>query len=245
MEESGFVSEVFVSIQGEGLYVGLLQLFVRTAGCSLGCSYCDTPESQGRTKRCVIIETGRSLDNPVDTRVLADTVEQIIHRTHTIHSISLTGGEPLEQPGFLESFLELTRRFGKPHYLETNGLHPEALERILYLVDIVSLDIKLPSLCGGEDLFSVYERTLPLLRDRELFCKIVIGEGFDPAEFEQASEMLSDFDPDLPLVIQPATPRGDGEPMDGNTLLDLYGRASARLRNVRIIPQCHRIMNVR
>ena len=156
MAGSGFVSEVFVSIQGEGLYVGLLQLFIRTAGCSLRCGYCDTSKSQERTKKCVIIETGRLLDNPVDSQMLADAVEQIVGRTRTIHSISITGGEPLEQPDFLESFLKLTRRFGKPHYLETNGLHPEALERILYLVDIVSLDIKRPSLCGVGDLFSVY-----------------------------------------------------------------------------------------
>ena len=78
MEGSGFVSEVFVSIQGEGLYVGLLQLFVRTAGCSQRCSYCDTPGSRERTKRCEIIETGRSLDNPVDYRKLADVLGQII-----------------------------------------------------------------------------------------------------------------------------------------------------------------------
>ncbi len=227
------------------MYVGLLQLFVRLAGCSLRCGYCDTSESQEKTKKCVMIETGRLLDNPVDSRVLADTVEQIIGRTSTIHSISITGGEPLEQPDFLETFLKLTRRSGKPHYLETNGLHPEALERILYLVDIVSLDIKLPSLCGGGDFFSVYERTLSLLRGTELFCKVVIDNGFDPGEFEKAFKMLSDFNQDLTLVIQPATPRGDCEPIDGNTLVDLYVKASARLRNVRIIPQCHRILNVR
>ncbi len=235
---------MFVSIQGEGLYVGLLQLFVRTAGCSQRCSYCDTPESRERTERCIISETGRSLDNPVGAGLLADEVEQIMGRNRAIHSISLTGGEPLEQLGFTETFLGLTRRLGKPHYLETNGLHPEALERVLHLVDIFSLDIKLPSLCGGEDLFPVYERTLPLLLGREMFCKIVIGEGFDPVEFSEACQMLSGFDPGLPLVIQPATPVGDQLAVDGKTLIDLSTEASARLEKVRVIPQCHRILDV-
>jgi pyruvate-formate lyase-activating enzyme len=130
--------------------------------------------------------------------------------------------------------------------LETNGLHPEALERIIEFVDIVSIDIKLPSLCGGGDLLTVYERTLPLLRGvQEAFCKIVIGDGFDAKEYEQAVGLICDIDPGLPLVIQPVTPPGDGEPLEGSTMIDLYRKASARLEKVRIIPQCHRILNVR
>lgn len=244
MEESGFVSEVFVSIQGEGLYVGLLQLFVRTAGCSLLCEYCDTAEARERTEKCTIVETGTSLDNPVDAGTIAGIVGEIVSRTPAIHSISITGGEPLEQPAFVGSMLERTRRFGAPHYLETNGLHPEALAQVLNLVDIVSLDIKLPSLCGGGDLFAVYERTLPLLADKDMFCKIVVCDGFDSLEFERAVRVLAGFDRDVPLVIQPATPLSGRSPVRGGTLLELYGRAAERLRNVRIIPQCHPVMGI-
>ncbi|MCD8490558.1 MAG: hypothetical protein LRY51_00895 [Geovibrio sp.] len=38
----GSINEVFHSVQGEGLYAGARQLFVRLAGCSVGCDYCDT-----------------------------------------------------------------------------------------------------------------------------------------------------------------------------------------------------------
>jgi organic radical activating enzyme len=245
LERLGFVSEVFVSIQGEGLYVGFLQLFVRLAGCSLGCSYCDTVESWEKTESCSLIGYGKSLTNPVEAKSFASIVEEIAGQTQAIHSISVTGGEPLEQPDFLESFLHLIGRTGKPRYLETNGLHPEALERVIDLVEIISLDIKLPSLCGGEDLFPIYEVTLPLLRGKEMFCKIVIGDGFDRDDFDKAIEMLSGFDPAVRLVIQPMTTVRDHLPVEGDTLIDLHERASVRLGNVRIIPQCHRILDVK
>ena len=40
------VSEVFASYQGEGIYMGQPQIFVRFAGCNLRCDYCDTPKNQ-------------------------------------------------------------------------------------------------------------------------------------------------------------------------------------------------------
>ena len=49
MNEVGFISEVFLSFQGEGIHVGRLQLFVRLAGCGLRCRYCDTVDA--RTSR--------------------------------------------------------------------------------------------------------------------------------------------------------------------------------------------------
>ena len=45
----GYLSEIFVSFQGEGAHVGYRHLFVRLAGCNLRCRYCDTPDSRERT----------------------------------------------------------------------------------------------------------------------------------------------------------------------------------------------------
>ena len=37
------IKEIFASIQGEGPYVGVKQLFIRFCACNLNCDYCDTP----------------------------------------------------------------------------------------------------------------------------------------------------------------------------------------------------------
>ena len=37
------ISEIFYSIQGEGMLVGVPSVFVRTSGCNLRCAWCDTP----------------------------------------------------------------------------------------------------------------------------------------------------------------------------------------------------------
>src|SRR5437016_13899338 len=55
MRESGNVSEIFVSFQGEGLHAGRRQLFVRFAGCPLRCRYCDTPESLVPVPECRVL----------------------------------------------------------------------------------------------------------------------------------------------------------------------------------------------
>lgn len=242
MNEEGFISEIFLSFQGEGLHVGRLQLFVRFAGCSLGCRYCDSVSAQTHPGEFTV--QGVTVPNPVTVEDLLDYAVGILDGVKGLHSISVTGGEPLEQPRFLTALLSRCRSLGTPLYLETNGLHPDAAESVFPLVDIISLDIKLPSLCGGEDLFERYERVLPVTSGRDTFCKIVVVDDMDRDEFTRAVDLLADHDPRTPLVIQPVTPAGGCGRATPELLETLYREASGRLEDVRIIPQCHRIIGM-
>ncbi len=246
MAARGYIAEVFRSIQGEGPYVGSLQIFVRFSGCSLRCAYCDTIHARERVSRCALGggSPPRTIPNPVDARELASHVRSLAGAAPGVHSLSVTGGEPLEQADFLETFLAEIRDFGLPVYLETNGLFEDAARSVASLVDIVSLDVKLPSLCGGGDLFEIYRRVLPVFRRREIFCKVVIAEGYDPAEFDEAVGLVAAFEKRTPFIIQPATPTASSEGVRGENLLACYFKAAAYLDDVRVIPQCHRLLGL-
>ena len=77
------VSEIFFSIQGEGLRAGMPCIFVRLQGCGLRCTWCDTPYAlshrDGGEWRS-FQEIRREIEN------------------YPCHFIEFTGGEPLEQP---------------------------------------------------------------------------------------------------------------------------------------------------
>ena len=70
---------IFYSIQGESISLGFTAVFVRLAGCSLKCSFCDTKYSWGEGKEVSIKE------------VLGEIVKYPCKR------VVITGGEPLEQ----------------------------------------------------------------------------------------------------------------------------------------------------
>ena len=243
---NGYVAELFRSFQGEGPLVGVYQLFLRMAGCSLGCTYCDTAWARERVADCSIRGTGKEerLANPVDVDELLAAIEGAVEAPPRVHSLSVTGGEPLEQSEFLSELLRRFRTRAVPVYLDTNGLDREAAEEIAPLVDIVALDIKLPSLCGRADAFDLYGRVLPIFGSRDLFCKIVIAEGFEMDELAEAARIVGAFERGTPVVIQPATPRAGAARIDADTLLRCYLTAVEHLDDVRVIPQCHTILGV-
>ena len=133
--------EVFASIQGEGAHVGELQTFLRLRGCPLRCRWCDTPASWapdgGATARVALFGVAAS-DGGVRREPGSATPFQAACWIAAVEpggprTVSVTGGDPADVLG--------PRRM----HLETAGAHPAALERVLAVVDHVSLDLKLPA----------------------------------------------------------------------------------------------------
>ncbi|HDL10178.1 MAG TPA: 7-carboxy-7-deazaguanine synthase QueE [Candidatus Omnitrophica bacterium] len=219
------ITEIFYSIQGEGIYVGYPQVFVRFSGCNLeNCRFCDTP---GREYKEMDIQ---------------ELIEYIIAIDKNYHSISLTGGEPLLQIDFLERFLEV---FNTNHriYLETNGTLPQNLERIIHNVDIVAMDIKLPSATGLPPYWDAHRRFLLIAWEKTVFVKTVITKNTVDRDLEEAVELILSVDPNIPLVLQPATEELDEDLFQ--KLLDYQQEASKSLFDVRIIPQVQRLISVK
>jgi organic radical activating enzyme len=148
MEKQGYLSEIFSSFQGEGGTIpgscfGKKQIFIRFAGCNIaneefgtsGCFFCDTPRSQAFELETYQYEKKPSsqeftiANNPIKIQELITIIKNLI--TIDVHSMSLTGGEPMCQ---LEFLLEIGTALKKnsitqPLYLETNGtILPDELE---------------------------------------------------------------------------------------------------------------------
>jgi len=239
------IIEIFSSIQGEGIYVGARQIFLRLAGCNLSCRYCDTPVDG--TPYCSVETVPgsgvfRQFGNPLTPGDTMDIIRQLVPRKH--HSISLTGGEPLMSAFYLKELLPLVRTTGLPVYLETNGTLPDKLQEVIALVDIVSMDIKLPTatLCG--DFGDRHREFLGVANQKAVFVKVVVTGRTTDNEIRQAAALIKDINPAIPLVLQPVTPVAGNTVVapDAKRVLDIQNLALDYLQHVRVIPQTHKYL---
>ena len=233
--------EVFSSIQGEGLFVGCRQVFVRLAGCNLSCHYCDTPASRG-VMSCAQVEAqpGQrqfiTMQNPVDITLLATRINQLLVLPH--HSVSLTGGEPLLQ---WEAIVKLAPLVNGQKYLETNGILYQELEMVLPHIDIISMDIKLPS-AGKTEYWVEHKSFLQTAAAKKVFVKIVITAETNVDEFEYALNLIKTVGRHIPLILQPVSPNSLCRAAMPETMLSLQEKALRVLEDVRVIPQTHKFM---
>lgn len=98
------IAEIFESVQGEGSHMGEYVTFIRTAGCSLRCDFCDS-------KYTWAVEGAESV-SPIE---LASRVKT--------QSVVITGGEPTEQFIELEQLIEALHEKGCYVMLESNGTY--------------------------------------------------------------------------------------------------------------------------
>ena len=254
MPVKGNAVEIFSGIQGEGAHVGERQIFLRLAGCNRDCAYCDQPEARTIPLQAMIeiAPGGRefmALPNPLRAETVARAIRMLddarLHR-----ALAVTGGEPLLQAGFLGALLPAVRESGLPVLLETNGTRPDALAALLPRVDIVSMDLKLKSATGRSMPVSLHERFLrtAAAADVELVVKAVVVKTTTLREIRRAAKLVASVAPDAPLVLQPVTPvrkRGGPRPPSPEWMLRLQEIAATVLRDVRVIPQTHKMTGQR
>lgn len=250
--------EIFASAQGEGPEVGRSTVFVRFGGCDLRCRWCDSPGTWRPTKRCRIEERAGSgvfleRDNPIPIDEIVSAVSRLDDRPATW--ISLTGGEPLLQPRAVAALARALAARGRRVYLETHGLHAEALAACVEFIELVSMDWKLASdvVLGpgvapppGLDFHDAHAEFLRVaLRARRVYVKVVVTPSTRDEELDAMLDRIAAISRDVPLVIQPVTPKGGvAERPSAAQCLAWLERAEARLTDVRIIPQTHPIYGV-
>jgi organic radical activating enzyme len=242
------VSELFVSFQGEGVHAGRRQLFVRFAGCPLRCRWCDTPGSLLPVAECRVlgIDGERRLPNPLSREVLEAEVGSLRASAPPLHAMAVTGGEPLAQVEFLVTWLE-GRRDDLPVLLETAGILPARLERVLPHVAIVSLDFKCPSNTGERARWDEHEACLRLAvaAGRDVYVKMPVDEATAPEDVERGARLAAAVGPTAPLFLTPLTAADGTELQIGAAALErLHALASRHHPDVRVLPQLHKVLGI-
>ena len=170
------INEIFYSIQGEGRWMGLPMIFIRTTGCNLRCKYCDTTYAY---------EQGEEI-----------TIPDILEKISPYHctNICVTGGEPLLQKN-IRSLLKTLSEHDYNIYLETNGS-----KSITPYLDIdrlmISMDIKCPSSTMHEQMDT---SNLNQLRSVDQL-KFVISSRKD---YTYSKKILAQYTQQCPIYFQP------------------------------------------
>ncbi len=244
--------EIFTSIQGEALFAGLQQIFIRFCGCELDCPWCDTPQARGAPPAEVWCQSkpgvrGFQIENPARIADVCDVVKRILgyDEEGAIHSIALTGGEPLMFPEYVADLAASLRPFELPIMLETNGQRPDALRKALRMIDWVAGDYKLDSSMGRPLDAEARREFLRLARQKRAFVKIVVTDEATEEELERAYEEIAAVDPGCPLFLQPVTVKGESRPPSGFELIRFRALALRYLRDVRVMPQVHGLLGLK
>ncbi len=215
------IQDLFFSFQGEGLLIGLPQIFLRFWGCNLACDYCDENSDQFQEL----------------------SIEQVLNQIQELqikkpHSLSLTGGEPLLQ---IDALKKLMPQIKLPLYLETNGTLPEYLKEIIDYLTYLSIDYKI----GYEKEFIDFLFLANSYQDKTSFVKYVLYRDFHIQELQKLVKIISNINKNIPLVLQPLTPIKKGQLIPkSDDLFRAYNLAKNNLTEVRIIPQTHKVLNL-
>jgi len=218
------VKEFFTSIQGEGPYVGYKQLFIRFCRCNLNCNYCDTDFRKNE----------KTLD--YTPQELFTSVAPLLNN---IHSVSLTGGEPLLETEFLRKFLPLLK--GYKIYLETNGTLSEELLEIKPYIDIISADIKLESATDIKNLCDRHDEFFKACQGVETFAKIVFDSTITDEEIQKTAVLGKKYG--IELILSPKMV-GNKPSVGAEFISAVLDKYLAYYEKVRVIPQVHKFMGV-
>lgn len=240
MKLSAYINEVFSSAQGEGLYVGEKMTFIRFASCSLNCRWCDTETATAEF--CAVYhpstnEVMEYVPNPVFATKLVDLLTLFSDPT-----ISITGGEPLEQSYFLKEVLPSLRQT-KRILLETNGILCNELKDVIADCDVVSMDLKLPSSTGMRPFWNEHHKFIEavLQAGKELYIKLVLTSTTTDKDINEAIKLVTNTNRYVPVILQPVTSTNDFHDTLTETNIKSFERLfSAWLPNVKVIPQMHK-----
>ncbi len=190
------ISEIYASVQGEGILTGTPSIFVRTSGCNLRCWFCDTPFASWQ---------------PEGSYLTTEEIADQVARWNVSHVV-LTGGEPMIYANIGELCLALKQ--AKAHLtIETAGTVARDVP-----CDLMSISPKLQGSAPAADAGSWRRRhnqrreRLEVVRElmgrHEYQLKFVVDSSGDANEVLEYLERLGSYDRQRVLLM----PQGITQP---------------------------------
>lgn len=186
--------------EGEGIHIGMPQIFVRFQGCHVGCVNCDTKETWDF--------------DPAYTKSLDEVMERIeVLSQNVIKRISITGGDPLH-PSHIPALIELINELKARNYtINIEAAGTRIVREVFDLVDFISYDFKTPStevrtskelLLQFVELYSSKAQIKAVVSDKKDF-----ESTYDAFHFVKNNSELT-----LPWCLTPCYEPGEAFPMN-------------------------------
>jgi organic radical activating enzyme len=233
------LSEIFTSIEGEGILFGTKTMFVRLAGCPLKCYWCDTPYAL-------------PLDSGSDYSI-NEVKNLILKNLHpNTYKVNFTGGEPLVQHEAVIELAKFVRGKGIKTYLESACYDSSKFAKVLPYIDLVKIEFKLKDskVVDEKHYGSLLKNELDCLRmavnnGKTTYIKVVVTNSSNLKEFKElVHEVFRVAKPDeiAGFIIQPSY-KIDEPTLD--VLFGFYDAVYPLYDQVRVVPQLHKIIGVR
>ncbi|HWL17698.1 MAG TPA: 7-carboxy-7-deazaguanine synthase QueE [Opitutus sp.] len=180
------VSEIFYSLQGEGLLTGVPSVFVRASGCNLRCNWCDTPYA--------------SWNPEGEMRTIPQIVAAIEEHAAARHVV-LTGGEPMIAKD-IRLLADAIKQLGRHITIETAAtIAPGGIA-----CDLASLSPKLLNSAPDDRLSATWRKKHEALRwQPNVVREWIDGYNYQfkfvvaqPADVDELEGMLRSLGRDIP-----------------------------------------------
>ena len=213
------ISEIFKSIQGEGILSGRPSIFIRFSGCNQSCVWCDTP------------------DKPSNENITPFDVMETI-RENPDHDVVITGGEPMLHSNVVSKIIMAINQYAyREITIETNG----TIAPYYWSPTLWSISPKLHS-SGTEYSPSIIQQFCNV-DNANLQFKFVVSED-DEQDLIDFVDICSHIDNTIPIIVQPVAYDNDAKTIYMSrykslikTILDLK-----LPNNIRITPQLHKLI---
>lgn len=231
------LSEIFTSIEGEGIFFGTKTMFIRMAGCHLRCYWCDTDYA-------LPMHSGNSYSLNEVKKMIKEKL------TRNTYKINFTGGEPLIQYDIVRDLARFIKEeIGLRTYIESSCYDFNRFGKVLPYFDICKIEFKMKdsNVVQKEHYNNLLKNEMECLKiaikkKKITFIKIVVSKYTNVDEFSYLidnifstinAESLAGF------IIQPTT-KIDEPTVE--SLLKFYDLVYPKYNNVRIIPQLHKVI---